>query len=266
MSLSTNIGWCDSTINPSTGCDGCELWNMKQRSCYAGNLHENRLAVALPSLYDPVFTQVRVAPGRMTQAANWHDLRGKERPTKPWLSGLPRFIFVGDMGDFLSQKVSDEYFSQEILRAVQSEAGQRHIWLLLTKRPRRLAKLATVIGGLPANVIAMTTITSQHTADLRIPALLSIPCYYRAISAEPLLETINITSFAPVDWLITGGESGPGARPTPFTAFHHLQAQCNRLNIPFFFKQAGGEDKQKGGKKLDGRTYTAMPRLQLSER
>jgi protein gp37 len=77
MGSKTNIEWCDSTVNPTTGCDGCELWAGDVRACYAGNLHESRLALTLPQLYAENFTDVRLAPGRMAAAAGWSDLRGK---------------------------------------------------------------------------------------------------------------------------------------------------------------------------------------------
>ena len=60
MGSKTGIGWCDSTVNGSTGCDGCELWGPKVRRCYAGNLHEKRLAKSLPLLYAPNFQEVRL--------------------------------------------------------------------------------------------------------------------------------------------------------------------------------------------------------------
>jgi hypothetical protein len=70
MGKGTDIQWCDDTVNPTTGCSGCELWVPgKGGPCYAGNQHERRLAKALPGLYDPVFTNVRLAPGRTAEAA-----------------------------------------------------------------------------------------------------------------------------------------------------------------------------------------------------
>jgi hypothetical protein len=99
MGKETFIQWCDSTVNASTGCDGCELKQPgKDGSCYSVPIHENRLAKSLPLLYDPDFHNVRIIPGRIPQAAKWSDLTGTVRPDKPWLDGLPRVIFVGDLG------------------------------------------------------------------------------------------------------------------------------------------------------------------------
>lgn len=201
MSIHTNISWCDSTVNPTTGCDGCELWDgRKVRKCYAGNWHEKRLARSMPQLYDADFKNVRLAPGRMMQAANWPDLTGKPRPDKPHLDGLPRLIFVGDMGDFGSKKVPTKYIVEEIIGAIKSPAGRRHFWLLLTKQIRRLADISIAIGGLPDNCMAMTTVTTQHAAKVRMPQLLRVECKYRGVSAEPLLGRIDMTPWSRIAW------------------------------------------------------------------
>jgi protein gp37 len=261
MGLETNIEWCDSTINPSTGCDGCELWNGRDiRVCYAGNLHEARLAKSLPALYAENFQEVRLATGRMMEAARWPDLRGKERPDKPWLNGLSRMIFVGDMGDFGSRGVPDDYIVDEIVGAIRSPAGARHFWLLLTKQIRRLAKLSVKIGGLPNNCMALTTATSQRTAEARIAALLEVECRWRGISVEPLWEPLDLTERGRglycescldrsvhwcvdpvVDWVIVGGESGPAARPTSPAWIRDIVAQCADAHVPCFVKQLGAD-------------------------
>lgn len=271
--IETNIEWCDSTINGSSGCDGCELWNKQRKSCYAGKTHEGRwahsLAVTKPEFYSPRFDVVKMIPGRFFKAAAWNDLSGTDRPDKPWLNGLPRMIFVGDMGDFLSRNVTDEFLMNELFAAMESELGRRHFWLLLTKRPRRLAELShRMQGGLPRNCMAMTTVTDQETADHRIPALLKVVCEWRGLSCEPLLGPVDlnhvreslgehsfqITSVidhsinnqhGEIDWVIGGGESGNGddphmaPRPTYVNAFRSLRDQCIAAGVPFFFKQHG---------------------------
>jgi protein gp37 len=255
MGEKTNIEWCDSTVNPTTGCEGCELWNGRQiRHCYAGVLHESRLAKSLPTLYSPDFQEVRLAPGRMMQAARWSDLRNKERVGKPWLNRKPRMIFVGDMGDFMSQSVPEEYIVDEIIGAIKSPEGSRHFWMLLTKQIARLATLSIKLGGLPDNVIAMTTVTDQTTADRRIPELLKVRALYRGISAEPLLGPVNLGLFGTVskdvsvqyrpvcsmiDLVIGGGESGPKARFCYSSYARSLRDECVQAEVPFFWKQWG---------------------------
>jgi protein gp37 len=190
----SDINWCDSTISPTTGCEGCELWNGRDvRICYAGQLHETRLAKSLPTLYAPKFQDVRLAPGRMKKAAGWSDLRGQERPDKPWLNGLPRLIFVGAMGDFASKSISFDYFKEEMIAAIDSKQGRRHMWLLLTKQPRRLAEWSADLGGLPDNCMAMTTVTTQATLWPRLSDLSLVKCKWRGVSAEPLLGPLDLS-------------------------------------------------------------------------
>jgi protein gp37 len=274
MGDKTEIQWCDSTINPTTGCEGCELWNGRDvRHCYAGGLHEGRLANSYPSLYASDFQEVRLAPGRMMKAARWSDLRGKERPGKPWLNRMPRMIFVGDMGDFMSRSVPENYIVDEILGAIKSPEGSRHFWMLLTKQIARLAALSIKLGGLPENVMAMTTVTNQTTANARVPELLKVMCSYRGISAEPLLGPVEIfhfdedsqalrglgviesggmsvstpdsppegydNSYSGIDLVIGGGESGPGARFCYTEYARSLRDQCVKADVPFFWKQWG---------------------------
>lgn len=286
MPKDTGIEWCDSTINPTTGCEGCELWNGRDvRHCYAGNLHETRLAKSYPALYDDDFQNVRLAPGRMMKAARWADLRGKERPDKPWLNGFPRTIFVGDMGDFCSRAVPTEYIVNEIIGAIRSKEGQRHFWFLLTKQIRRLAEISEMIGGLPDNCMAMTTVTDQPTADKRIPDLQRVQCRWRGLSGEPLLgpicfrpqcETVadklqamdSGDAYRPVmldgiDWLITGGESDQPkspARPSDPECFRFVRDQAKAAGVPFFFKQWDEANKHRG-RLLDGIEHNGMPRL-----
>ena len=96
MSNHTSIHWADGTVNPTMGCDGCELWNDNCKSCCAGQDHEKFGAVRRG--YSPHFEQITLWPGRMAKAAALPDLHGRRRHDKPWLDGMPRLIFVSDMG------------------------------------------------------------------------------------------------------------------------------------------------------------------------
>jgi protein gp37 len=245
MGVKTDIQWSDSTINPTTGCEGCELWGPKTRVCYAGNLHETRLAKSMPLLYAADFSEVRVVAGRMTQAASWPDLRGKEREDKPWLNSYQRVIFVGDMGDFMSKDVPDDYIEHEIFGAIESRAGSRHFWLLLTKQIRRLAEFSINRGGLPDNCMAMTTVTNQHYADKRVPDLLKVECKWKGVSAEPLWDAVSLKQYLSeqeIHWVIIGGESEQrGVTPNPFELEwgRSLINECIDADVPAFVKQLG---------------------------
>src|SRR4051812_42951992 len=116
LSGQTEIQWCDSTVNPAMGCDGCELWVQGaggRRTCYAGILHERRGGKNIG--FAPKFEIVTEFPGRMAKAARWPDLTGRVRDDKPWLDGLPRLIFVSDMGDALSAAIGFDYLKREII-------------------------------------------------------------------------------------------------------------------------------------------------------
>jgi protein gp37 len=273
MGQVTDIGWCDSTVNPTTGCDGCELWHVRDKGpCYAGVLHEGRLAKSLPKLYAPSFTEVRLAPGRMAKAAAWSDLTGKARPDKPWLDGMPRTIFVGDMGDIFSKAVPFGFIYDEIISAAVSEKGRRHIWMLLTKQPSRMAAFAEWLGGdWPENVWAGTSITRQKTLRSRLPHIQRVPAAVRFLSIEPLLSAVDLLDTGSddvatfdvwrrrdIDWVIVGGESGPKARPCDITWIRSIVVQCKAAGVPAFVKQLGSkscwhddEKKLVSGKLID---------------
>jgi protein gp37 len=123
VSKVTNIQWCDSTCNPTMGCDGCELWSPQRKTCYAGMLH-TRFGGTNPG-YAPRFDKVKLFPGRMAEAAAWSDLSRKQRKAKPWLDDMPRMIFVSDMSDALSKRVSFSFLHREIVAVAASELGHR---------------------------------------------------------------------------------------------------------------------------------------------
>src|SRR3954464_9367550 len=145
MSIKTKIQWCDSTVNPTMGCEGCEIWGSLRKTCYAGSLHV-RFGGITPG-YAPKFEDVTLFPGRMKEAASWSSLAGKRRTDKPWLDGLPRLIFVSDLSGSLSAGVPFEFLRDEIIPNVTHDRGGRHRWLWLTKRPDRMAKLSRWLEG-----------------------------------------------------------------------------------------------------------------------
>lgn len=262
MGVTSPIQWTDSTVNPVTGCDGCELHIPgKGGPCYAGHLHEGRLARSLPHLYDATFTNVRLAPGRMAEAAAWPDLRGKARPGKPWIPPeMPRLIFVSDMGDALSRAVPFEYLHDELIAAAISSKGRRHIYQWLTKRPSRMAEFGRWLAeqGVewPENLWAGTSVTGQAHYR-RIMELGKVPAAVRFLSLEPLTEAfeIGLAGALPRDeypgyrmlydmihWVILGGESEQrGFKPRAFDLSwaRDLVAECHSWGVSAFVKQLG---------------------------
>lgn len=245
MSKNTKIQWCDSTVNPTMGCDGCELWDRNRKSCYAGILHM-RFGGATKG-YAPSFEEVTLFPGRIAEATRWSDLRGRNRPDKPWLDGLPRLIFVSDMSDALSKVVTFDYLKDEVIANVTSEQGRRHHWLWLTKRPKRMAEFSAWLRDRgvewPSNVWTGTSITSQKTAS-RIKHLVNVGDEetIHFLSVEPQVENIDLDGWLPkVDWLIHGGESGHGARTFDLRWATDLIERCRNHDVPYFLKQLGSQ-------------------------
>lgn len=200
MSVSTKIQWCDSTCNPTMGCEGCELWTSKVKKCYAGMLHVRFGGVTKG--YSPTFEELTYWPGRMAAAARWSDLSGTKRSDKPWLDGLPRLIFVSDMSDSLSAEVPFDFLEEEIIRNVTSPLGQRHCWLWLTKRPDRMAQFSELLAAKdihwPANLWAGTSITTQGTTS-RIKQLVRVgnKSTIRFLSVEPQWGMVDLTKWLP---------------------------------------------------------------------
>jgi protein gp37 len=119
-------------------------------------------------------------------------------------------------------------------------------WLLLTKRPQNIGSMVPWQRGTwPQNVWLGTTVENQQYAELRLPHLLQHAATVRFLSCEPLLGTIDLTQWVrrpelqPIDWVIAGGESGPGARPMHPDWAKTLLRQCQNAKVPFHFKQWG---------------------------
>jgi protein gp37 len=114
-------------------------------------------------------------------------------------------------------------------------------WLLLTKRPERILEMVPWKTDWPRNVWIGTTVEDQEAAEERLPYLSRIPAAVKFISAEPLLGELRIARWlgSSIDWVITGGESGPHARPSSPSWFRDLLLQCMQANVPFHFKQWG---------------------------
>lgn len=248
MALTTDIQWCDSTINPTSGCDGCELKAPgKPGTCYAVPIHVNRLARTMPDKYSSDFHEVREIPGRMSQISKWSDLRGKDRPGKPWLNGMPRMIFVGDLGDMFSRDVTFEFIRDELVAQAIAGKGGRHIQMWLTKQPRRMFEFSQWLEdqriSWPDNIWAGVSVTSQKTADLRIPQLLQVPAKVRFLSMEPQLEEIDLSKWLDkgIHWVIQGGESGARARTFNLAWARKTRDQCKEARVAYFLKQLGSK-------------------------
>lgn len=166
----------------------------------------------------------------------------------------PRRIFVNSMSDLFHKDVPDEYIRQVFDVMVRADW---HVYQVLTKRSSRLASLGQTLPWKP-HIWAGVSIELDHMVG-RADHLRQVPSYVRFISAEPLLGPLPSLNLNGIDWLISGGESGPGARPCAVEWVRSLRDLSADQGVAFFHKQWGGRTPKSGGRELDGRTWDEMP-------
>ena len=313
MADNTKIEWTDATWNPITGCTvvspGCT-------NCYAMRLaggrlmhHPSRRGLTQPSKAGPVWNgEVRFNEQWLAQPMGWR---------------RPRTIFVCAHGDLFHESVPDEWVSAvfgamlmsphhrfQVLTKRAERMRSFMTWLAefgstseclgellvgrldVVKRWPLTVERAIAVGKLgspPSNIWCMISAEDQKRADERIPELLATPAAVRGVSLEPLLGPIVMEAgwLEPeggLDWIIVGGESGPGARPMHPQWARDLRDQCLFSGVAFHFKQWGewcpgkgapfGENKahqwpdgthsylygkKRAGRELGGRTWDEMP-------
>lgn len=305
----TKIEWTDTVWNPVTGCtkisEGC-------RNCYAERMSKRLAGRCGYPIVDPF--KVTLHPDRLDEPLKWKK---------------PRRIFVNSMSDLFHDDVPFEFIRAVWARMATI---RQHTYMVLTKRPKRMLeffewmdKQDWKVETLREHIWLGVSIENQETASERIPSLLYAPVTVRFISMEPLLGAVDLTSlwgvcpecssweiYEPrgdtrycddcgadvptpkigIDWVICGGESGPGSRPMHPDWIRSLRDQCQTAEVPFFFKQWGewlpnaqeydcdpggvsyeqrhefvGDvamcrvGKKKAGRKLDGRTWDEMPEI-----
>lgn len=168
----------------------------------------------------------------------------------------PRLIFVNSMSDLFHEKIPLSYI-RKVFRTMQ--AADQHVFRVLTKRAERLAEVAPKLTW-PDNVWIGTTVEEARFAS-RIDLLRTVPAAIRWLSMEPLLGPTPGMDFSGIDWVVVGGESGPGARPMKEEWALDILKQCRKQKVRFFFKQWGGVNKKKTGRKLRNEYYNDMPPL-----
>lgn len=236
MSNSSSIEWTESTWNPVTGCTkvspGC-------KHCYA-----ERMARRLKAMGQPNY-------------ANGFELALHDHALElPLQWKTPQVVFVNSMSDLFHEDVPLE-FIQKVF-AVMREAHW-HTFQVLTKRSARLAELDRHLDW-PGNVWMGVSVESTEYRH-RVDDLRLTRAGTRFLSLEPLLGPIPDLNLAQIDWVIGGGESGPGARPMAAGWVRELRDQCAAREVPFFFKQWGGVRKKVNGRMLDGRAWDEMPAM-----
>jgi protein gp37 len=235
MAQASKIEWTESTWNPVTGCTKISLGC---RNCYAERLAKRLKAMGQPN-YRNGF-KVTLHPHVLDVPLHWKK---------------PRSIFVNSMGDLFHKNVPSKFIAQVF--DVMSRA-RRHRFQILTKRSERLLELSPKLPW-PENVWMGVSV---ETADYacRMDHLRRTDAAIKFISFEPLLGPVPRIDLDGIDWVIVGGESGPGARPMHPNWATDIRDQCLDADVPFFFKQWGGINRKKTGRTLDGRIWDDMPR------
>ncbi|MDD5673009.1 MAG: phage Gp37/Gp68 family protein [Chitinivibrionales bacterium] len=234
MATNSRIEWTETTWNPITGCTkhsaGC-------LNCYAERM-TRRLQAMGAEAYRNGFAPVFHA-----------DLLDKPLAWKK-----PRMIFVNSMSDTFNEKITDNQILQ--LFAVMNMAHW-HTFQVLTKRSDRLLELSPKINWTP-NI--WQGVTVEHSATrYRIEDLRRVGAQTKFLSIEPLIGPIAGLNLAGINWVIVGGESGPGARPMKKEWVTAIRDVCVKSKTPFFFKQWGGVRKKEKGRVLENRIWDEMP-------
>jgi protein gp37 len=239
MSLRSNIEWTDATWNSVRGCSkvsaGCA-------HCYAETFAECWRGVK-GHPFEFGF-DLRLVPEKLAEPLHW---------------SVSRRIFVNSMSDLFHEGIGDDFIAR--VAGVMCLADW-HTYQVLTKRPERLWRLLT--GKLRKAARAKhiwwgVSVEDRRHGLPRIDWLRKCDVAVSFLSIEPLLEDLGQVDLSGIDWVIVGGESGPGARPMREDWVHSLRVQCSVAGVPFFFKQWGGVQKGRFGRTLNGRTWDEFP-------
>lgn len=247
----SSIEWTDATWNPVAGCSiispGCS-------NCYA-----MRMAARLEAMgVEKYFGLTRRSGGRAVWTGKVRLDRNALQAPLSWKK--PKMVFVNSMSDLFQEKVPTS-FVEEIWDVMRM--AKHHTFQILTKRPERMALASKSLPLLP-NVWLGTSVEGSEQLD-RLEALRQTRAAIRFISFEPLIDSVAAADLSEVDWAIVGGESGPRARPMKRKWVEEIRQLCKANDTAFFFKQWGGTNKARTGRKLNGKTWDEFPARSIAE-
>jgi len=240
MAVATAIEWTDATWNPVTGCTkisaGCD-------HCYAERFSERFRGIPHHPFANGFDLTLR--PDRLEQPLQWRQ---------------PRMIFVNSMSD-LFHKAIPRHFIASVFDTM--ERADWHVFQVLTKRSSLMRDfLRRRYGaGRGSNHIWFGVSVEDGGKKSRIRHLQEAPASVRFLSIEPLIGRMGKIELGGIDWVIVGGESGPGARPMNAEWVREVRDQCLERRVAFFFKQWGGLRPKSGGRELDGQEWNQFPRI-----
>jgi protein gp37 len=234
MAGDSSIEWTEATWNPVTGCTmispGCA-------HCYAERMAKRLKGMGLHA-YRNGFN-LTLQPHTLEVPLRWRK---------------PRRIFVNSMSDLFHKDVPVDYIRRVF--DVMNRADW-HTYQVLTKRSDRLLELDDRIKWRDHVWMGVSVETAKYSH--RIDHLRQTGAKVKFLSLEPLLGPLPNLKLKGIDWVIVGGESGPGARPILKEWVTDIRDQCRRRSVSFFFKQWGGFSKKRTGRELEGRTWDEMP-------
>lgn len=230
----TKIEWTESTWNPTTGCSkisaGCA-------NCYAEKMSKRLKSMGIPK-YEKGF-ELSLHEDCLSEPYNWKK---------------PKVVFVNSMSDLFHEDISFD-FIEKIFKVMNDNS--QHIFQVLTKRAELLLKYSPKLNW-TSNIWMGVTVENSQVKS-RIDLLRQTKAAIKFLSCEPLISDLGILDLNKINWVIVGGESGPKSRPIQEDWVVDIYNQCRESDIPFFFKQWGGVNKKKNGKKLKGVVYQEMP-------
>jgi len=239
MANNSHIEWTQATWNPITGCTKISPGCM---NCYA-----KRMAGRLQAMGQANY--------RNGFKLTLHE-RTLSIPTE-WKKS--RTIFVNSMSDLFHKDVPLSFIRQVF--SIMHQANW-HRYQILTKRSDRLLSLSSNLVWAPHIWMGVSVENNKYT--FRIDHLRQTGAHVKFLSLEPLLGPLPELDLSGIDWVIVGGESGPGARLIEGTWVCDIRDQCLNQGVAFFFKQWGGVFKKRNGRKLEGRTWDQMPEISSS--
>jgi len=234
----SSIEWTELTWNPVTGCSkvsqGCKF-------CYAEVMARRLKAMGLDK-YKNGF-KVTIHPDTLDEPYRWKK---------------SRVVFVNSMSDLFHEEVPID-FIQEVFRVMKE--NPRHVFQILTKRTELMLEYDQA-GLLDwADNIWMGTSVEDERVMQRIDTLRQTNAHTKFLSCEPLISPLPNMNLSGIDWVIVGGESGHNPRPMKAEWVIDIKEQCKKADVPFFFKQWGGRNKKKNGRKLLKKTWDEMPEM-----
>ncbi len=232
----SKIEWTEKTWNPLTGCDkispGC-------KNCYAEKMAKRLHAMGSPN-YQNGF-KLTCHPKTLSIPYTWKK---------------PCTVFVNSMSDLFHKDVPERFIHKVFGTMAMNPI---HQFQVLTKRSERLLDVSDRLEWRQNIWMGVSVENQDYT--FRIEHLKRTSAAVKFLSIEPLIAPINDLDLDGIDWVIVGGESGPGARPMNKSWVVEIQKKCSKNNVPFFFKQWGGVQKKKAGRLLDGKIWSQMPKI-----